>query len=264
MHEEYLFLEVRMNSQIVKSDQYVDIGTHKLRVVLSDMPSEYTIVLEAGGGKYSESYQEIQDRLATLTGFRVMSYDRSGFGQSELGPDHFNAVDEVKALKKCLGMLGVKDKLILAGLSYGGYLVQLFASRYPDLVSGLVLIDPMNVKFVDRFGLDNLNAVTPYFPNPTENFEKAGNRMVDFSSESFAAMRGKELPKQIPVILITSGNPPMMKELWRRCHEEMMMGSEKHQLLIAEGNNHDIVEENPELVLKTINEFVSSTNIRNL
>jgi hypothetical protein len=44
----------------------------------------------------------------------------------------------------------------------------------------------------------------------------------------------------------------------------MMMGSEKHQLLIAEGNNHDIVEENPELVLKTINEFVSSTNIRNL
>jgi hypothetical protein len=131
-------------------------------------------------------------------------------------------------------------------------------------ISGLVLIDPMNVKFVDRFGLDNLNAVTPYFPNPTENFEKAGNRMVDFSSESFAAMRGKELPKQIPVILITSGNPPMMKELWRRCHEEMMMGSEKHQLLIAEGNNHDIVEENPELVLKTINEFVSSTNIRNL
>jgi hypothetical protein len=75
-------------------------------------------------------------------------------------------------------------------------------------ISGLVLIDPMNVKFVDRFGLDNLNAVTPYFPNPTENFEKAGNRMVDFSSESFAAMRGKELPKQIPVILITSGNPP--------------------------------------------------------
>ena len=242
--------------KIVKSDKFVDIGTHRLHVVLSDIPSEYTIVLEAGGGKYSDSYQEIQDKLAALTGTRVMSYDRSGFGQSELGPDHFSAVDEVKALKKCLEIQGFKDKFILVGLSYGGYLIQLFAELYPELVSGLVLIDPMNVKFVDRFGLDNLNAVTPYFSNPTENYEKAGNRMVDFSSESFEAMRGKELPNQIPVTLITSGIPPFSEALWRKCHEEMVMNSEKHRLLIAEGNHHDIVDENPEFVISTILELI--------
>ena len=248
--------ETPVPMSIVKSDKYIDIGTHKLHVILSDVQSEYTIVLEAGGGKYSESYQEIQDDLATLTGIKVMSYDRSGFGQSELGPDHFTAVDEVEALKKCLEIQGFKEKFILVGLSYGGYLVQLFASRYPELVSGLVLIDPMNICFVDRFGLDNLNAVTPYFDNPTENFEKAGNRMVDFASESFAAMRGKGLPPQIPVILITSGNPPFSNELWRQCHEEMVMNSEEHKLIIAEGNNHDILAENPELILKTIIELV--------
>ncbi len=245
-----------MHSHIVTTDQFVDIGTHKLRVVLSDMPSEYTIILEAGGGKASDSYQLIQDRLAALTGTRVMSYDRSGFGQSELGPEHFNAVDEVNALKKCLENLGFADKLILAGLSYGGYLIQLFADLYPELVSGLVLIDPMNVKFVDRFGLENLNAVTPYFANPSENYEKAGNRMVDHSYEIFAAMRGKELPAQVPVILITSGNPPFMEELWRGCHAEMVMNSDKHKMVIAEGNHHDIVEENPELVLRTIVELI--------
>ena len=245
-----------MISQIKKSEELVDIGTHKLHVVLSDIPSEYTIVLEAGGGKYSESYQEIQDKLAILTGIRVMSYDRSGFGQSELGPTHFTAVDEVKALKKCLEIQGFNDELVLAGLSYGGYLAQLFAALYPTSVCSMVLIDPMNVKFVDRFGLDNLNAVTPYFTNPTENWQKAGNRMVDYAPESFAAMRGKELPKQIPVILITSGNPPFMSDLWRQCHVEMTANSEKHQLLIAEGNNHDIVEENPELVLRIIIELI--------
>ena len=251
----------KTKSEIVKSDKFVDIGTHKLYVVLSDLPSKYTIVLEAGGGKYSESYQKIQDKLATLTGIRVLSYDRSGFGQSELGPEKFNAMDEVNALKKSLEIQGFKDNFILAGLSYGGFLIQLFTSQYPELVSGLVLIDPMNVCFVDRFGLDNLNAVTPYFKNPTENYEKAGNRMVDFFPEALDTMRGKELPKQMPVVLITSGNPPF-PGAWRKCHQEMVMNSEKHELLIAEGNNHDIVEENPELVLKTIIELVDRVQLR--
>ena len=86
----------------------------------------------------------------------------------------------MEALRKCLEILGFKNKFILVGHSYGGLLVQLFTFQYPELVSGLVLIDPMNANFVDKFGLDNLNAITPYFENPTKNHEKAGNRMVDF------------------------------------------------------------------------------------
>jgi pimeloyl-ACP methyl ester carboxylesterase len=246
--------------QLVKSDRHIDIGTHKLRVVLSDVPSEYTIVLEAGGGKDSASYQEIQDRLATLTGTRVMSYDRSGFGQSELGPDDFNALDAVEALKRCLEIQGFRDKFILVGLSYGGFLIQLFTALHPERISGLVLIDPMNVWFVDRFGLEPLNSATPYFENPTENWQKAGNRMVDFFPKDLEALRGKELPGRIPMILITSGNPPF-SDLWRKCHEEMVMNSEKHELVIAEGNNHDIVEENPELVLRTIIDLVDRVRL---
>ena len=247
-------------SKIVKSDKFVDIGTHKLRVVLSEIPSEYTIILESGGGKYSEAYQTIQDTLAKLTGIRVISYDRSGFGKSELGPDKFNAIDEVDALKKCLDVQGFKDNFILAGHSYGGFLIQLFTLRYPELVSGLVLIDPMNIKFVDGFGLDNLNAITPYFENPLKNYEKASNRIVDSFSESFEAIRGKELPPQIPVILITAGNAPFSEDVWRKCHEEMVMNSEKHKMIIAEGNNHDIVDENPKLVLNTIIELINIIN----
>jgi pimeloyl-ACP methyl ester carboxylesterase len=242
--------------EITGFDKFVDIGTHKLHVVLSDTASEYTIVLESGGGKYSTAYQEIQDRLAQLTGIRVMSYDRSGFGQSELGPDDFDAIDEVDALKKCLEAQGFKDKFILVGHSYGGFLIQLFALRYPELVSGLVLIDPMNVRFVDIFGLDNLNTVTPYFENPTMNYEKAGNRMVDLFPKALEVLRGKELPPHIPALLITSGSPPFSERIWRKCHEEMVMNSRKHQLIIAEENNHDILDENPELILKAIIEFV--------
>ncbi|MFC2156711.1 alpha/beta fold hydrolase [Acidobacteriota bacterium] len=258
----FLFLTSCDNSEttskeVVKSDKLVDIGTHKLWVVLSDIPSEYTIVLEAGGGMYSDSYKEIQDTLATLTGTRVLSYDRSGFGNSELGPDKFGALDEVNAMKKCLEVQGFKEKFILVGLSYGGFLIQVFASEYPELVSGLVLIDPMNIKFVDRFGYDNLNAVTPYFKNPETNSQKAGNRMVDSFEETLETIRGKELPENIPAVLLTAGNAPFNSDIWRTCHEEMVMNSENHRLIIAVGNNHDIVTENPDLVINTIVELVN-------
>lgn len=244
--------DMKGSSEIVKSDKFVNIGTHKLHVVISDIPSKYTIILEAGGGKYSESYNSIQDTLAKSTDCRVISYDRSGFGQSELGPDNLNAIDEVNALKKCLDLQGFKDNYILVGLSWGGFLNQLFTQQYPELVKGLVLIDPFNVKFVDAYGLDKINAVTPYFENPTENHEKAGNRQVNNAPIAFDKLRDYELPESIPVTLITSGNPPFDSDIWRKCHKEMVMNSENHKLIIAEDNNHDILMENPELVLNAI------------
>jgi pimeloyl-ACP methyl ester carboxylesterase len=247
----------KKSSKIIKTDKMIDIGTHQLRVVLTDISSEYTIVLEAGGGMYSDAYSEIQDTLAGLTGMRVMSYDRSGFGKSELGPEQFTAMDEVDALKTCLETQGFRSNYILVGHSYGGFLIQLFTQRYPELVKGLVLIDPMNVKFVDRFGLDNLNAVTPYFENPTTNYEKAGNRMIDFFPEALKVLRDKELPPDIPISLITVGHPPFAQETWRACHEEMVMNSEQHKLILAEDNSHNIISENPRLVISTIVDLVN-------
>ena len=239
--------------EIIKSDKLVDIGTHSLRVIVSEVEgSEFTIVLEAGGGMDSDSYSEVQDRLARSTGMRVVSYDRSGFGKSELGPDKFDAGDEVAALKKCLELMGYEDNFVLAGLSYGGFLIQVFAHTYPELVSGMVLIDPMNVFFVDSFGLDNLNAVTPYFDDPATDSQKAGNRRVDHFPRSLELIRGKAVPAGIPAILITSGIFPIEPELWRDCHRKLVAGSEAHSMIVAEGNNHDIVRENPGLVVETI------------
>jgi len=245
-------------TSFVRHEKYVDVGSHKIRLVISDLPSDYTIILESGGGRYSDAYDSIQDTLAKLTGYRVISYDRSGFGKSDLGPVNLTALGEVEVLRKCLESLKLKNRFILVGHSYGGFFIQLFTKEYPALVKGLVLIDPMNVNFVDRFGLDSLNALTPYFKNPTENWQKAGDRMVDNFPFALDKLRGYELPPDIPVLLITSGNAPFDSELWRKCHEEMVKNSKKHKLIIAEGNGHDILTENPELVLNTIIELVNT------
>ncbi len=251
--------DINYNHQVRKSDKFINIGTHNLRVVLSDIPSEYTIVLEAGGGEYSEVYSKIQDSIVNQTKIRTMSYDRSGYGQSELGPADFKAIDEVKALKKCLEIQEFENNYILVGHSYGGFLVQLFCMQYSEMVKGIVLIDPMNVRFVDEFGLDNLNAATEYFENPTENHEKAGNRMTDYFPEALELLRGKDLPNETPVILITAGKfPAIAADIWRNCHQEMVKNSENHQMIIAEENSHDIIRENPELVINVIKEMVNT------
>jgi pimeloyl-ACP methyl ester carboxylesterase len=114
----------------------------------------------------------------------------------------------------------------------------------------------MNVKFVDRFGLNNLNAVTPYFENPTRNHEKAGNRIVDHFSVGLDLLKGIDLPKNIPIRLITAGNFPIASDIWRKSHEEMVQNSENHQLIIAEGCSHMIISENPNLVVETITDII--------
>jgi len=250
-------MAIENDVEIIRSERSVNIGTHSLRVVISDVEgSEYTIVLEAGGGMNSDVYRGIQERIAESTGHRVISYDRSGFGKSELGPEKFNASDEMAALKKCLELLGYEGRFVLAGHSYGGFLIQVFAHQYPKLVSGLVLIDPMNVCFVDRFGLDNLNAVTPYFKNPSDDSQRAGNRMVDHFPESLSLIRGKALPAGIPAVLLTAGNFPMEPKIWRDCHKGLVSESDNHRMVIADGSSHDIVHDDPDLVVSTINELV--------
>ena len=213
-------------------EKMVDIGTHKLNLVVTEIPSKFTVVLEAGGGECSVSYQPIQEKLAFQIQARIISYDRSGFGKSELGPNKFTAQDECLALKTALEMLGIKDNIIFAGLSYGGFLIQYFTQLFPSLVKGLVLIDPMNVIFVDKFGLEQLNAVTPYFENPSNNAEKAGNRMTDQFEESLNFLRGKKLPSTIPVHLL-SAEIPIEPQFWRNSHEQLIGHSDQHKLFVA-------------------------------
>ena len=236
-------------------EKKIDIGTHKLNVVITEIPSKFTVVLEAGGGEFSESYQDIQEILASKIQTRIISYDRSGYGKSELGPNKFTARDECFALKKILRNIGIEDNLILVGLSYGGYLNQYFTQLFPNIVKGLVLIDPMNVIFVDNFGLEKLNAMTPYFENPSNNAEKAGNRMVDQFEESLKFLRNKKIPKKIPVRLISAGIP-IEPQFWRNSHKQLINNSEQHKLIIAENCQHNIVNENPELVIEIISNLI--------
>ena len=73
---------------------------------------------------------------------RACTYDRAGFGWSDAGPLPRTASRIADELHQLLHQGAVPGPFVLVGHSYGGLVMRMFASRYPEEVAGLVLIEP--------------------------------------------------------------------------------------------------------------------------
>ena len=72
---------------------------------------------------------------------QVVTYDRAGLGWSEAGTGRMDAATSAAELHALLDAAGIGPPYVLAGHSYGGLVVRMFADRYPAEVTGLVLVD---------------------------------------------------------------------------------------------------------------------------
>jgi pimeloyl-ACP methyl ester carboxylesterase len=118
--------------------QMIDLGSHQLHLYRTGK-SGPAVVLEAGLMSTILSWGGLQQRLSET--FQVVSYDRAGLGWSEMGPMPRTADRMVDELRSALEKAGIPPPYILVGHSFGGLLHQLFASRFPEEVAGMVLID---------------------------------------------------------------------------------------------------------------------------
>ncbi|MNH83672.1 Soluble epoxide hydrolase [compost metagenome] len=126
--------------------QRIDIGGYKLHMVTEGKSTGLpTVVLESGLGvpNPSEDWSKVQPKLAQLT--KVISYDRAGYGWSDLADSERTASASAQDLHKLLQASGNPGPYVLVGHSYGGFIVQMFASLYPEDTAGLVLIDSSQV-----------------------------------------------------------------------------------------------------------------------
>jgi pimeloyl-ACP methyl ester carboxylesterase len=77
--------------------------------------------------------------------FRVLAPDLRGFGQSQITAfdvDVGVAMEKYAAdLLATLDTLGVRERIVVAGFSMGGYAAWQFALRYPERLRGLILCD---------------------------------------------------------------------------------------------------------------------------
>jgi len=98
-----------------------------------------TIVLEAGLGDDSLKWGKVQPELSKTT--RVCSYDRAGFGWSTPGPDPRDADAIASELHALLQQAGVRGPIVLMGHSIAGIYIRAYATRYPQDVTGLIVVD---------------------------------------------------------------------------------------------------------------------------
>ncbi len=71
--------------------------------------------------------------------FRLLVFDRPGFGFSQFGEEEKSLSGQVEALRAVLEVIKTPE-VILAGHSLGGPVIAKFVMQYPDLVSGLVFL----------------------------------------------------------------------------------------------------------------------------
>ncbi|MBN1669123.1 MAG: alpha/beta hydrolase [Anaerolineales bacterium] len=255
---------MNLGQQEITSDILIDIGG--CRLSFSVIPGNETrIVLEVGGGTDSTFWGPFPLQLAQATGASVVTYDRAGFGNSDLPEKPYDMVEEVDWFMAAMRQLGLDQDLILLGHSYGGWLIRLTASRYPDAVRGLVFIDPFSTEFVDLLGKEHIDQ-HPYFNFPELNTaeltknQHGGLRMLSSGVGPKAEiLRDTRLPN-VPVRIITAGQPwwlsPEENHAWRKAHEQMAASIPGAVLLVAEHSDHLIPEKQPDVIIEATRQVI--------
>jgi pimeloyl-ACP methyl ester carboxylesterase len=107
-----------------------------------------TVVLDAGWGGSSPAYAWLHDQLDDSV--TTVAYDRPGFGWSDPADRPVDPAATADDLHAALDARRLPGPYILVGHSLGAHYARVFAERYPDDVTGLVLLDPSHEDQFDR------------------------------------------------------------------------------------------------------------------
>lgn len=124
-----------------KVDGRFDIGGRSIRLQCSGTGAP-TVLVDAGLGTApveDAGWQRIAAKIAPTT--RICLHNRAGLGESDRAPQAVRtSLDAANDLHAALRKAGVSGPYLLVAHSIGGLHAQVFASRYPREVAGLVLV----------------------------------------------------------------------------------------------------------------------------
>ncbi|MGC1514791.1 MAG: alpha/beta fold hydrolase [Maribacter sp.] len=251
---------------VQSQDTLVDIGGYKMHFNI--MKGEGTpILFEAGAGDDGSVWKNILERIHNVTGTALITYDRSGFGQSELNPNlkndsDFGIKNGIKELETGLSKLGFDNEIILVSHSYGGLYNLLYANKYPKKVKSVVLVDATLNNFWNEELLtmrdNNIDMST--IDKPSGDYYLNANY-----NETMRYARNIHFPENIPILNIYPENtfpdlpPEILSNRWRKLHEEL--GDQKDNVtnILAKGSGHAIFLDNPSLIINAIVKAYSKT-----
>ncbi len=123
--------------------QEVTVDGLKININIEESGSgDTTLLMVHGIPTNARLWRHVQ---AELPQYRTLAMDMVGYGQSDMPLDKFkhSFMNQAEAVKGVIEGLGLKGKVILVAHDHGGGVAQVFATKYCDYISRLVLINPV-------------------------------------------------------------------------------------------------------------------------
>jgi pimeloyl-ACP methyl ester carboxylesterase len=257
----------------------VDIGGYSLHIHCLGR-GRPVVILDAGLGGSAHDWERLQNELAPVT--RVCVYDRAGYGCSDPGPLPRTSSRIVSAeLHGLLEGATIPPPYLLVGHSFGGYNMRLYASRYPQEVSGLVLVDAPHEAQVDDllhspvlrqidpkgllpllwrqvlgdFAAAELEPMAAMLGLPSKTLRAVLGELAAFEQSS-AELKTAELRPELPLVVIVHGRRvsagapfgEQWEERWIELQRDLAASHQNSTLLIAKDSAHAIPLDQPELI----------------
>jgi len=205
------------------------------------------VVFESGYGTPMDNWDAVIEGVSKLA--PIVTYDRPGIGKSE-------PIDEMPTVKnvsdrliRILNHLELAPPYILVGHSLGGVYVRGFANYYPELLAGLVFIDPADFTETHqnkRNYYDVLNWEDARVDSLIQSFidkrktgkervptslQREGEVLESLRENEFEEITTNELP-DIPVHIITGGRFDMPKKFRSKIYdnEALFRSKMKHRV----------------------------------
>jgi pimeloyl-ACP methyl ester carboxylesterase len=232
------------------------VGTRRVEYVLARHDT-ITVVFENGLAGTINTWAKVFPEISKDTS--AFAYNRPGYGESDLVATPRDGVHVVDELRSLLLSKGLKPPYVLVGHSLGGLYMQLFARRYPNEVSALILVDSVHPD--QRKG----KGAPEYWPIwfrlayeiAASAVEKEEAIAIDATGEMVLALPSFT---QKPVIILSALKPMKEKsefadDVNKKREDIARLYPGAKQIWVDSG--HLIPQENPEAVISAIREVLS-------
>jgi len=229
--------EAFQNQDIItpKTEKMIDLGGRSLHSCVYGKGSP-TVALVSGFGAPQAYWNPVVPELAAQT--TVLTFDRAGIGKSEIGELPTHGKQAATDLHTLLNKLNLPKPYIVIGHSYGGKVVRLFASMYPDDIGGIILEDSSHEgileeqrKILKGKDLEQLEEMVSSFAT-TDNPKTEG----DYSFITMEQVKNSKPLPQVPFVVLTAGDrskhmPPIFSDEANKKLAEL--GLEMQKKLVA-------------------------------
>lgn len=236
-------------------DTLVDVGGYRLH--FNVMPGKgMPILFESGGGDDGTVWIPLLKQISESLGTTLITYDRAGFGKSQIDTNQHGIVNGIQGLEIGLKSLGFTGEIMLVAHSLGGFYATLYASRHPNEIKTAVFIDTnTSCFFTDEF----IRKEEDKIKSKMEEFKRDNVGVYYIYGDLQATvdiMRKTAFPSHISVIDIVAERTPFEgtpdAERWKACHRQFVDASPNRQGIMAHGSGHYVFQEKRELVIDAI------------